>query len=329
MVKESRTFGYTRPPPAERSRARVFGELHADELAALLAVATEGSFVAAARLLERDPTIVSKRIAALEQRLGVRLLERTTRQVKLTDAGTRLAERVRLAHSIVAEAEEDAATGAAELRGTLRLAFPAALGRMWLAPLIPEFLRQYPALHLDIDYSERYIDLIAEGFDAAIRVGVLSDSRLVAKRLASHRRILAASPRYLRHYGVPQTPQDLSEHNCLEFASLANYPEWELTTGKRSQTVRARGTVRSNDSMALLDAARAGIGIIGAGEWLMTRDLASGKLVRVLPEWSFGTNGAVHIVRPSTRYPLARTQAFVDWITGVFSNGAPWESPKA
>jgi DNA-binding transcriptional LysR family regulator len=249
--------------------------------------------------------------------------------VRLTEAGTRLAERVKLAQSIILEAEAEASTEALELRGTLRLAFPAALGRMWLAPLIPEFLKRYPALQLDIDYSERYTDLIGEGFDAAIRIGVLSDSRLVANRLAGHRRVLAASPGYLRDCGNPRKPQDLSDHNCLEFASLASYPEWRLTNGKRSQTVRARGNVRSNDSVALLEAARAGVGIIGAGEWLTTRDIESGKLVHVLPDWSFGTDGAVHLVRPSVKYPLGRTHAFVDWISDIFSNGAPWKSSKA
>ncbi|NTX26732.1 LysR family transcriptional regulator [Burkholderia pyrrocinia] len=302
-----------------------FGNLHADELSALLAVASEGSFVGAANLLGRDPTIVSKRIASLESRLAVRLLERTTRRVRLTDAGARLAERIKLAQSVIMEAEQEATTGATELRGNLRLAFPAALGRLWLAPLIPGFLRRYPALQLDIDYSERYTDLIGECFDAAIRVGTLSDSRLVAKRLAGHRRILAASPKYLRQYGVPELPQDLANHNCLEFASLANYPEWRLTNGKKTQAVHARGSLRSNDSIALLEAARAGVGILGAGEWLITRDIAAGKLVRVLPEWAFGTEGGIYIVRPSMRFPLARSQAFVEWLSEQFADGAPWE----
>jgi DNA-binding transcriptional LysR family regulator len=124
---------------------------------------------------------------------------------------------------------------------------------------------------------------------------------------------------------MPESPADLVEHNCLEFASLINYPEWHLTDGATTRAVHARGNLRSNDSAALLEAARAGAGILGAGEWLMTRDLSSGKLVRVLPEWSFGSDGGVYVVRPSTRFALARTQAFVDWISGLFAKGAPWE----
>jgi DNA-binding transcriptional LysR family regulator len=294
-------------------------------LSALLAVASEGSFVAAGNLLGRDATVVSKRIASLEARLAVRLLERSTRKVRLTETGARLAEQIRFAQAVIVEAEQEATTGAADLRGNLRLALPATLGRMWLAPLIPKFLARYPVVQLDIDYSERYTDLIGEGFDAAIRVGTLSDSRLVAKRLFGHRRILTASPEYLRQHGVPQLPQDLAKHNCLEFASLANYPQWRLSNGSKTQVVYARGSLRSNDSVALLEAARAGVGILGAGEWLVKRDIASGKLIRVLPEWAFGTDGGIYIVRPSTRFPLARTQAFVDWISEVFSRGAPWD----
>ena len=156
-----------------------------DELAALLAVARDGSFVGAAQSLQRDATIISKRIAALERRLGVRLLERTTRRVRLTEAGARRAERVRAAESLILEAEAEASAGAAELRGRLRLALPAAMGRLWLAPLLPDFLLLYPSLQVEAYYSDRYVDLVAEGFDAAIRIGVLSGSRLMAKRRLS------------------------------------------------------------------------------------------------------------------------------------------------
>lgn len=325
MVARKRGTRLKVSAPGPRASASDVGNLHADELSALLAVASEGSFVAAGNLLARDPTVISKRIASLEARLAVRLLERTTRQVRLTDAGARLAERIKFAQAVIQEAEQEATTGAAELRGNLRLAFPATLGRMWLAPLIAEFLSQYPSLQLDIDYSERYTDLIGEGFDAAIRVGTLSDSRLVAKRLAGHRRILAASPQYLRQHGIPALPQDLATHNCLEFASLVNYPEWRLSNGRKTQVIHAHGNLRSNDSAALLEAARAGVGILGAGEWLVTRDIASGKLARVQPEWSFGADGGIYIVRPSARFPLARAQAFIDWISERFSRGAPWE----
>jgi DNA-binding transcriptional LysR family regulator len=270
---------------------------HVDELAALLAVANEGSFVAAGRVLERHPTVLSKRIAALEERLGVRLIERTTRQIRLTEAGLRLADKLRTATSLIEEAQQEASIGATELRGKLRLAFPAAMGRMWLAPLLPDFLSRYPALHVEVNYSEHFIDIVGEGYDAAVRVGTLSDSRLVARKLGSHQRILCASPAYIEKRGAPAEPGELVSHNCLEFPPLAFFPDWRLSNGKRKEIITARGSLRSNDSWALLDAARAGIGILGAGEWLAARDLAQGKLVRILPDWSFDADGGIYLVR--------------------------------
>ncbi len=295
-----------------------------DELAALLAVAKHGSFVAAGRSLLRHPTIVSRRIKALESRLGVRLVERTTRQVKLTSAGERLAEQVRRASNAILEAEIEASADAAELRGRLRLTFPSALGRQWLAPLLPHFMHRHPALQIEVEYSERYIDLVAEGFDAAVRVGTLSDSRLVAKKLCGHRRVLGASPEYLKRFGEPRAPRDLTKHNCICLPSFASFPNWKLKRGDRQEAVLAYGSLLSNDSLALLEAARQGIGILGGGEWLMARDFAQGSLVPVLESWSFDADGGVYFVRPSARHATARVQAFASWLSEQFSDGPPW-----
>jgi DNA-binding transcriptional LysR family regulator len=297
---------------------------HVDEIAAFLAVAAENSFVAAGRSLQRHPTVVSKRIAALEERLGIRLLERTTRQVKLTEAGARLAERLQSAAALIAEAEQQASAGAAELRGKLRLAFPAAMGRHWLGPMLPEFLALHPLLSVEVHYSERYVNLVADGFDAAIRVGALADSQLIAKKLSDHRRILCASPDYVKLHGMPETPRDLATHNCLGFTRLASFPDWRLSYRDHKETVTASGSLISNDSDALLAAARAGVGILGAGEWLMSRDIEAGTLVRVLPEWILDSQGGVYLVRPSTRFAPAKTEAFAEWIITKFSSGPPW-----
>ncbi|MFC5696248.1 LysR family transcriptional regulator [Pseudomonas sp. GCM10022186] len=295
-----------------------------DEIAALLAVASEGSFVAAGRLLQRHPTVVSKRVAALEKRLGVRLIERSTRQVRMTSAGAQLEQRLRAAIGAIKEAEQEASSGAAEVRGTLRLALPASMGRLWLAPMLPEFLKAHPQVSLVADYSERFVDIIAEGYDLAIRVGELSDSRLVARKLGDHRRILCASPGYLEEHGVPGSPADLAAHNCLGFTGFASFPEWRLSNGDRQETVVTRGSITSNDSESLLAAARAGTGILGAGEWLMSRDLAAGRLVHVLPDWQLDSQGAIYLVRPSARFSPATTLAFMEWIESKFVNGAPW-----
>lgn len=294
-----------------------------DELAALMTLDEVGSFVGAGRALERHPSVISKRIAALEVRLGVRLVERSTRNVRLTEPGLRLAESVRAANMLLHEAQEEASRGAKQLKGRLRIALPGAMGRLWLSPLLPAFLALYPAIQLEVDYSDRYVDIIGEGFDAAVRVGVLSDSRLVATKLGLHKRIVCASPDYLSRYGVPTDPLELVEHKCLEFEGFANFPEWHLTNGQRNETVTARGPMRSNDSQGLLDAARAGVGILGAGEWLVAADLADGRLVRILPDWAFDTEGGIYIVTSSKKRTSARLDAFIAWTRqqfGLFPN---------
>lgn len=301
-------------------------QARADELAALVAVAREGSFVAAASVLGRHPTIVSKRIAALERRLGVRLLERTTRQVRLTQAGARLAERVQSAANAILEAEQEAAAGGIELRGRLRLAFPAAMGRQWLAPAIPAFARQYPGLDIEIDYGERHVDLIGEGFDAALRLGTLGDSRLVSRKLGEHRIALGASPDYLDRHGIPVSPRALAEHNLLRYTGPVVTPEWRMRKGSLRETILPSGSFRSNDIDTLIEAARQGMGIAGFGEWSMARDFAAGTLIRLLPDWQFDADGGIHLVRPSAKFTPARTEAFTQWITTLFATGLPWET---
>lgn len=296
---------------------------HIDEIAALLAVAAERSFASAGRSLGRHPTIISKRIASLEVRLGVRLVERTTRQVQLTEAGKRLADKLKVAMDLLDEAQLEAAEQARELHGTLRIALPATMGRQWLAPRLPSFMNLHPKLVLDAQYSDAVIDLIEGGFDAAIRIGHLPDSQLVARKLASHERILAASPEFIERHGMPRKPSDLQKQNCLGNPSLNSFPMWRLSDGRRVETIRANGTLRTNDPVALLEAARAGVGVIGAGEWLVARDLAAGTLVRVLPAWTFDREGGIYLVRPTRRYAPARTEAFAEWIAEVFRH-VPW-----
>jgi len=297
---------------------------HSDEIAAFLAVAAQGSFVAAGRMLERHPTVISKRVAAMEKRLGVRLIERSTRQVRITPVGEQLEQRLRAALGMIAEAEQQAISGAAQVRGVLRLALPAAMGRLCIGPMLAEFLEVYPQVSIVADYSERLVDIIDEGFDIAIRIGELEDNRLIAKKLCDHRRILCASPEYLERHGIPRQPQDLHQHNCLRFSGLASFPQWRLYAGDEHYSVTPKGNLTANDSESLLAAARAGAGILGAGEWLMSRDLAAGRLVRVLPQWQLDPTGGVYLVRPSARFPAATVLAFKEWIESRFAPVPPW-----
>lgn len=299
-----------------------------DEIAAFLAVAAQGSFVGAGRLLERHPTVISKRVAAMEKRLGVRLVERSTRQVRITAVGEKLEQRLRAALGMIAEAEQQAISGASEVRGVLRLALPAAMGRLCIGPMLAEFLEAYPQVSIVADYSERLVDIIEEGFDIAIRIGELEDNRLIARKLCDHRRILCAAPAYLERCGIPRQPQDLNAHNCLRFSGLASFPQWRMYADETQCTVTPKGNLTANDSESLLAAARAGAGILGAGEWLMSRDLAAGTLVRVLPEWQLDPTGGVYLVRPSARFPAATVLAFKQWIEGRFTPKAPWLSAQ-
>lgn len=299
-----------------------------DEISAFLSVTAEGSFVAAGRSLKRHPTVISKRVAAMEQRLGVRLVERSTRQLRVTEAGLQLANRLTEAFTLAAVAEHQAAALANEVRGHLRLALPGALGRLWIAPLLPEFLRKHPEVTVTADYSERFVDLIGENFDAAIRVGELLDSRLIAKKLCAHRRILCASPSYLREHGAPNTPAELSKHNFLRFTQIETFPTLRLTDGNSHQAVAVQGTLSSNDSETLLAAAIAGIGILAAGEWLMNRELSAGTLLPVLPSWSLDAPGNVYFVRPSAKFTSGPVSAFKAWIESKFSEGPIWVNAK-
>jgi DNA-binding transcriptional LysR family regulator len=307
----------------------LFDSRQADELATLLALSEHGSFAAAGRMLQRHPSVLSKRLGAMELRLGIRLVERTTRQLRFTDEGARLVSRLRHAVDLIAQAEQDAAQGANQVRGRLRIALPAAMGRLWLGAMISEFALAYPEVSLEVEYAERFVDIVAEGFDAAIRIGELADNRLVARKLCDHRRILCAAPAYLQRRGEPNTPADLAAHNCLGFTGLQSYPEWKLTRDGGHQSIKVRSTMVSNDNEALLCAARMGLGILAGGEWLMTRDLAGGQLVRVLPDWQLDADAGVYLVRASARYNTAAMTAFKQWIEARFANGAPWQLPES
>lgn len=301
-----------------------FDSRRADELATLLALYEQGSFAAAGRQLERHPTVLSKRLSALETRLGIRLVERSTRQLRFTDEGERLVAKVLEASRLIAEAEEEAAEGAATVRGRLRLALLTAMGRRWLSGMLADFVLAYPQVIVETEYADRFVDLIGEGFDAAIRIGELADNRLVASKLCDHVRILCASPQYLARHGEPAQPEDLAAHNCLGFNGLRSFPEWRLMSDTRQTSVKVAGSLRSNDNEALLEAARRGVGIVAGGDWLMGEDLASGCLVRVLAQWQLDKAAGIYLVRPTARLNTAAMGVFKAWLEDRFKAGPPW-----
>ncbi|MDH0051172.1 LysR family transcriptional regulator [Comamonas terrigena] len=307
---------------------------HTDELATLLALSEQHSFAAAARVLERHPSVLSKRIQALERRLGVRLVERTTRRLSLTREGLQLVEKVRQAASWIRDAEREAAQGATEVRGRLRLALPAAMGRRWISPMVAGFALAYPEVVLEVEYSERIVDVVGERFDVAIRIGNLPDSGLVATRLCDQYRILCASAAYLARCPAPASPADLARHNCLGYTGLLSFPEWTLVQADRQgaaptrQSLRVTGSMRSNDNEALLHAALQGVGIVAGSDWHLLPAVQSGALVRVLPEWTLGEAGGIYLVRPSGQYQTAALAAFRQWISERFA-AVPWRHAGA
>ncbi|WIX26159.1 LysR family transcriptional regulator [Xanthomonas arboricola pv. corylina] len=292
-----------------------------EQITAFLAAVEHGGFTAAGQALGRDGSILSRRVTALEKRLGVRLMERTTRRLALTEAGEAFHQRMRGALQALKEIEQDTAAAATGVRGTLRIALPATFGRMWVAPILPAFLAAYPDLVVGTAFEDRYVDLVAESFDVAVRIGTLTDSRLVARRLAPSRRLLCVSPAYLQAHGTPVRPADLAQHACLGFSRLASHPFWHLRDGDKATAIRIAGPLVTDDAQSLVQAAVSGAGIAMVSDWLAGPELCSGRLVPVLPDHPVENNETVYLVHPSARLVPAKTRAFADWIVGSLVQG--------
>lgn len=307
-------------PKPQQSRDPVFAELHA-----FIAVAEASSFVGASRRLGRDATALSRRVAELETRLGVRLMERTTRSVALTEAGRVYLGRARAILQSLDEADREASSLAAGVaRGHLRLALPSTFGRMWLTPLITGFLAAHPLVTVEAEFSNRFADLVGERFDLAVRLGELSDSRLMAQRIGERRRLLCAAPSYLENARPLDEPEDLIHHSCLVFTGLATREHWDLVSPDgQTRRVAVRGPMRSDEAEVLMQAAVAGLGVVLGTDWLLGRALNAGALVPVLETWRVADEGAIYIVTPSGSGQATKTRAFADWIT-VGLQPPPW-----
>ncbi|MBW7851513.1 MAG: LysR family transcriptional regulator [Rhodospirillales bacterium] len=285
-------------------------------------------FSAAARELGMSKSAVSKQVAALEARLGARLLNRTTRRLSLTDAGAVFHDRCL---RLLADAEEAAAAVGslqAEPRGLLRVNAPMSFGILHLAPAVPEFAARHPDITVDLTLNDRVVDLVEEGYDVAVRIARLPDSTLVARRLAPSRRLLCASPDYLARHGVPQRPADLKGHNCLLYTSATTRPEdWRFTGPDGEVSVRVSGTLRANNGDVLRAAAVAGLGLALLPSFLAGPDLCAGRLRAVMPDYG-DDGGAVYAVYPGGRYLSAKVRAFVDFLAARFGPRPYWE-PEA
>jgi DNA-binding transcriptional LysR family regulator len=291
-------------------------ETRLNEIAAFVEVGRRLSFVRAAEQLGVHVSAISRAVGALENRLGVRLLQRTTRRVGLTEAGRAHFARCEAVLAELQEAEAAASALGTALRGTLRVSAGSGLGLTHMTPVLARFLDRHPQLDLDLHLSNRNVDLVEEGFDVAIRIGALSDSRLVARRLGDSRRLLVAAPAYLHAHGTPRRPEDLAAHAGLVLEVGALTARWALQRRGAKATVRVRPRLRSNNALALLDACRAGVGIALLPQFIVQADLDARRLVRVLPAWAAAEQG-VFAIYPGNRFIPAKVRAFVDFVEEI------------
>ena len=288
------------------------------ELEVYVRVVHAGSFTAAGRDLGLSPSAVSKQIGRLEDRLGVRLLNRTTRKVAMTEEGAAFFEHAKRIIADLDEAEQALSKLSAAPRGLLRVNMPVTFGQLILAPLIPEFLRRYPDVEVDITLNDRLVDLVEEGMDLGIRIGALKDSSLIARKLAPSRRAVCAAPSYLARAGTPRRPADLAGHNCLVYTYRIWRNDWPFRGVEGSETVHVTGSFSANNGEVLRQAALGGSGIIMLPIWQVRDDLLAGRLVELLPDYS-SPDADIHAVYPQTRYLAPRVRAFVDYLALEFA----------
>lgn len=289
-------------------------------------VAALGGLSAAARALGMSQTMATRHLAALEDRLGVKLVHRTTRRITLTEAGRRYLDSAERILEELEEADAAAAAERVEVGGTLRINAPVSFGVRVLAPMLPDFAARHPALHVDLGLNDRIVDLVEEGWDTAIRIGRLTGGDLIARRLAPCRLVLAAAPSYLAAHGAPRTVEELTRHNCLHYTLSHTLAARVWAFGVAGAVrVTVAGNLQANNGDALLVAARAGQGLVYEPSFILGDDLRAGRLVALALDHPPVELAGVHVVYPSNRRPPARLRAFVDWIAERCAGVPPWD----
>jgi DNA-binding transcriptional LysR family regulator len=288
-------------------------------------VVSRGSFTRAADALETSPANVTRYMNELEAHLGTRLLNRTSRKLSLTEGGETLYARCKSILDDVAETEGLVSSASVEPRGRLRINAPVSFGILHLAPLWPEFMRKYPEVQLDVALIDRVVDIVEEGYDLAIRISSAGSTNHAARKLATSKNMLCASPAYLARYGYPAAPADLVEHRCIGYSYAATGDEWQLIDGEsKAHTVKVNCHMRTNNGDTARAAALAGQGVIWQPTFLVGNDLRTGKLVQVLPEYRL-PDIDVLAVYPSRRHLSARVRAVIDFLVEAFDGLPPWD----
>ncbi len=299
------------------------------QIETFVAVATRGSLSAAAKAEGVAPAIIGRRMDALEARLGVKLLVRTTRRVTPTFEGSAFLEDCQRVLNDFHNAEASVSLGGVKASGHVRVTAPAGFGRRHVAPLIAPFLDANRDVTISLDLSDRLADIVNEGIDVAIRIGQLDDSSLVGLKLAANQRVIVASPEYLAERGAPALPEDLAQHNCLTFGTYGNQARgWLFTIEGKATPVRVSGTMECNDGAVLHDWALAGRGLAWRSMWEVRDDLAAGRLVTVLDEFAAPDN-AIYAVFPQRRHLPLRVRMFIDHLKNTYANPAYWSACPA
>jgi DNA-binding transcriptional LysR family regulator len=289
-----------------------------------IAVAGDGSFAAAADRLELSRAVVSKHIKYLEERIGTRLLDRTTRRVALTELGSAFYERAQRALGELDEAMLEAGQSTVVPRGKIRITSALSFGLRHLSHAISEFLGRYPEVSIELELSDRFIDIGKEGFDLAIRIGTLDQSTLIARKLATTRLVVCASPAYLKQRGAPKTPQQLREQNCLTYFYNPRPKIWVFKHGGQEETVQVEGCVQVNNGDLLQQLALDGHGIVLLPTFLVGADLKAGRLVHVLADYDAGELG-IFAVYASRKFMPAKVRSFLDFLVERFGENAYWD----
>lgn len=294
------------------------------DLAIFAAVAETEGFSTAARRLGVSKAMVSIAVARLEERLGVRLLRRTTRRLSLTEAGAAALPHAQRSLLAARDAEEAATQALTSPRGVLRVNAPMSFGLLHVVPALGAFAQLYPEVRLDLVLDDRVLDLAESGFDLALRIGTLPDSSLFAQRVGRSRSVVAAHPDYLARAGAPATPSDLAGHAALTYSLSPTGARWTLAQGSRSETVRVSGPLQANSSLALHRALLQGLGLARIPLFIVGEDLAQGRLAQVLPGWELPELGIFAVTTARDDVPR-KTRAFIDFFRARIGNPPYWE----
>jgi len=294
------------------------------QIESFVAVAAKGSLTAVAAAEGAAPAVIGRRIDALEERLGVKLLRRTTRRITLTHEGSAFLEDCQRILSDMAHAEASVSAGGVKASGHLRVTAPGGFGRRHVAPLVPGFIGQHPEVSLSLNLSDRVVDIVNEGYDCAIRVGDMPDSSLVSLRLADNRRQCVAAPAYLARAGVPATPADLARHQCLTLSSEASQSRgWAFRIQGEITYQRPLGQLDCSDGQVLHEWCLAGLGIAWRSTWEVERDIAEGRLTEVLADFAAPPNG-IHAVFPQRKHLPLRVRLWIDYVKHHYGDPAFW-----